>query len=142
MQTFMENKYATSELASPLRRLAARWLDRLVAVLGAFTIGGVLWGFSVATAILLALCWVFGYLFLKDALTLFDGKSIGKKAMGIRVVDRNTRQPITGNYGKSIMRELPQWVPLLNIIDAFIIFDNKHRIGDRMADTSVIYDQD
>jgi uncharacterized RDD family membrane protein YckC len=134
----INQNFLTNPNATPIQRFAARWLDRLFAIVGGIIFGGVSWPFLDFSAIFLGILFCIGYLFLKDAFVFLNGQGLGKKIVGIRVVDRNTGQSITNKYSKSVLREIPQWIPLLNIVDALIIFDNGYRIGDNMANTRVV----
>ena len=74
-------------------------------------------------------------LLLKDS---FSGKSLGKKVLGIRVVDAQTNRPI--GPGKSILRNLILLVPVMPLVEAFVLMQGQ-RLGDRIAKTRVVLDQ-
>jgi uncharacterized RDD family membrane protein YckC len=116
------------QLARPFKRWAAAFLDGvLVMPLGLIPLLG----------ILVALV----YLFTKDTLPFLNGQSIGKKAMGLRVVRESTGQPITGDYAAGVVRQLSLMIPIFGIIDALCVFSESHkrqRFGDRWAKTIVI----
>lgn len=73
------------------------------------------------------------YLLLADGLP--GGQSLGKRVLGIAVIDQRTNRPCT--YGESFVRNLP--LTLLGIIDwAFIFGRKRQRLGDMMASTVVV----
>jgi uncharacterized RDD family membrane protein YckC len=141
----MQPLYQVSDFqpASLFKRFFARLLDRLFAIFLVFI------GFkfvklfdnsdSESIGILVGILLALIYLLVKDALPFLNGQSLGKKAMSIRVIDNNNASMITNEYGKAISREIVQWIPLLNIIDAIMVFsDNGRRLGDKWADTYVV----
>ncbi len=94
------------------------------------------------------------YLFISDG--LLEGRSLGKRLIGLRVVDRETGAPCT--YRKSILRNLPVgvvfffamipfigWVLFFTVglvimaFECYLMFtdDGGGRIGDILADTQV-----
>jgi uncharacterized RDD family membrane protein YckC len=82
------------------------------------------------------------YALVRDALPFLGGQSIGKKAMGIRAMKEASRQPITGDYGASIIRQISLLIPLFGVIDALMVFSSKRqRFGDRWARTIVVLEQ-
>ena len=78
----------------------------------------------------------FGYLITKDALPIFEGQSIGKKIMNIKVIKDETGLSIKGDYMAGLMRALGQIV----IVDYFYIFfaPEGKRFGDQWAKTTVV----
>ena len=62
-----------------------------------------------------------------------SGGSIGKMVMKLKVVDAETKAPVSA--GRRIMRNIP-W--LLNWIEIFAFIITRKRIGDRIAKTDVI----
>lgn len=83
------------------------------------------------------------YFFIRDA--LFEGRSIGKKAMGIRTINIKTNEPCS--YKESFLKNLVSlaWWSLTASITFWIdiiLFATKHRIlGDRAAEVIVIKDE-
>lgn len=81
------------------------------------------------------------YLLLKDVLVVpaigLDAQSYGKKIMGIKVVKGGTS--IANDYAAGIIRGVTLIIPLLNIVDCFMVFsaDGK-RFGDKWANTEVV----
>ena len=85
--------------------------------------------------------WIVGvsYFLLKDAFPFLDGQSIGKKAMNIRVVTEDG-EPITGNYGPALVRQIVLYIPFFAIVELVVMITNplKMRLGDQWAKTKVI----
>ena len=76
------------------------------------------------------LLWI-AYIFFKDG---FDGQSIGKRILRIRVVDKQSGEPCT--LPKSFLRGL---VGLLGLIDLVFVFGtNRQRLADHAANTLVV----
>lgn len=87
--------------------------------------------------------WFIGlaYYFTKDSLPFMNGQSFGKKAMNIRVVKADTQEPITGNIGTNVLRQVSLAIPIFGIIDALMVFsESQQRFGDRWANTIVVKD--
>jgi uncharacterized RDD family membrane protein YckC len=73
-----------------------------------------------------------GYTLMADG--MFNGQSIGKKFMGLYVIDAKTNEPCT--YAKSVLRNVTY---ILGVIDwIFIIGKERRRLGDRLASTRVM----
>ncbi|SOE76236.1 RDD family protein [Fibrobacter sp. UWT3] len=70
------------------------------------------------------------YLIFRD---LPSSGSIGKMIMRLKVVDAETKAPVSA--GRRILRNIP-W--LLNWIEIFAFIITRKRIGDRIAKTDVI----
>lgn len=120
------NQYSDAPIASPGNRLIAAIIDGLII--------GALFFIPVAG-------WFAGlaYELVKDALPFLDGQSIGKKAMKIRVVNYETREPITEDYGAAVIRAVVLMIPILGFIDMFMVFaKDGRRFGDQWANTIVI----
>ena len=68
-----------------------------------------------------------------------EGRSLGKRALGLRVV-RVDAQPAT--YRESFIRNLVKLVPLALVVDTLIMLiafrDAKQRVSDKIADTIVV----
>lgn len=77
------------------------------------------------------------YFFIKDA--LFDGRSVGKKLIGIKVVTEDGAS-LAGNWGASIIRNVIFIVPLIVFVELFLICTDKEarRLGDKIGKTRVI----
>lgn len=81
-----------------------------------------------------------GYVLTKDALPFLDGRSIGKKVIGLKVIHSTSGQPITNDYKASALRSLSLLIPFLNLYEVFLLLtrtDGK-RLGDEWAETKVI----
>ena len=77
----------------------------------------------------------FLYFFFSDAL---NGQSLGKRLMRIGVIDANSRRP--GNLFQLLVRNAS--IVVFNIVDVLMIFDKcKLRLGDRLAGTAVVLEQ-
>jgi len=77
------------------------------------------------------------YLLIKDALPFTGGQSVGKYLLRIRVVDAKTGEHITHKYEKSVIRQLPFFIPLFNLLEVLMMLNGK-RYGDQWAETVVI----
>ena len=90
--------------------------------------------------------WIAGfiYTFAKDGIDFggLDNRSIGKKVMGLRVI--NTETGARCNYKDSVLRQILFIIPLVNLLIAFVelilvLTDSKGiRLGDKIAKTMVI----
>ncbi|MFA0962144.1 RDD family protein [Roseivirga sp. BDSF3-8] len=96
---------------------------------------------DVAIALMLSVIPLLGvaYFLLRDALPFFDGQSVGKYVMNIRVIEESTRGSVKGNYKASILRNVPLIIPIFQFLDAFLVFSsNRKRLGDNWGGTVVI----
>ena len=114
-------------LATPLERILAAVIDWLIIGLLSATGFGAILGIA--------------YLLTKESLPIFDGQSIGKKLIRIKVVDNETYLPIKNMYEKSLIRNITLLIPIFQFIEAFMIFSSdRKRFGDQWAKTIVIKD--
>jgi uncharacterized RDD family membrane protein YckC len=114
------------ELASAGQRLGAVVLDAFVG------------GIPIIIPII-GWAWAIVYACTKDALPFFGGQSLGKKILGIRVIDARTGKPIKGEFGTAIIRQLSLMIPLFGLVDACMVFSAEHqRFGDKWAHTVVV----
>lgn len=115
--------------ADKWKRFAALFIDGLVAYVPMFLLGFLglyrLWSLCYLVAI--------AYYLLKDA--LFDGRSVGKKLLGLKVVKNADGSSIAGDFGKSALRNVSLFIPL---VDAIFVLTDKDRLGDTWAETTVI----
>ncbi|HEY7640521.1 MAG TPA: RDD family protein [Steroidobacteraceae bacterium] len=122
---------AKQSLASLGQRLGAQLIDTALTVVIltlSFLFGIVATAITIIGAIL-----AFVYLLLADGLP--GGQSVGKRALGIAVIDRRTRAPCT--YGQSFLRNF--LLMMLGVIDWVFIFGDRHqRLGDMAANTIVV----
>ena len=124
----------TREKASPIIRFVAVFIDNLVGYAGILVLSVV----SYKLAMLGYLIYL-GYMLTRDSLPFLNGQSVGKKLMGIKVIKEDTGADIMGDYGTGVVRTIPQVIPLLNLVDALVIFrDNSKRFGDEWAKTIVV----
>ncbi len=128
--------------ASSGARFVASFLDGLIMsaawlplIIGFATDEGFFYFIGIITGI-----WAIWYNFTKDGRP--NGQSIGKKAMGLMVVNLNTNLPCS--KGTSALRLLLWLIPYIGgfiyLIDCIMILasDNGRRIGDHLANTQVI----
>ena len=108
-------------------------MERMAAVFVDLFIGALLFLFP-----LLGWLWGLLYFLLKDSLPFINGQSIGKQFFGLRVVQKGTLKPITGDYKKSILRGVVFITPILNLVDIFAYLTKGERIADSWTDTIVI----
>ncbi|MBY0516752.1 MAG: RDD family protein [Bacteriovoracaceae bacterium] len=141
----MDRKYllAIGPKRARLARLLAKSIDLGLVVVLAFI--AYPWGLALAI----------GYLAVSDS--LFDGQSIGKRMIGFRVVSLEDGHPCS--MRQSLIRNLPILLPLgfalvpfwgwilcvilsvpLIFLELYFLFklDSAHRLGDVMADTTVV----
>ncbi len=113
-----------NQLAEPIHRLLAAIIDGLV-------IGGlslIPFGAIAGAA----------YLLTRDALPFFDGQSIGKKLLNLKVYSDTTGESITNDYTTAIIRSVTLLIPIFNIFDAaMVLTHDKIRFGDKIARTKV-----
>ena len=125
------------DLASLPQRLAAQFLDGLVAAaapVAAFLLTFVLHGLGI---VLIVLACIFAFLYTLLADGLEGGQSYGKRMVGIRVVSMETGAPCS--FGQSFVRNL--LLVILGPIDWIFIFgERRQRLGDKVAGTIVIVD--
>ncbi len=85
--------------------------------------------------------WIVGiaYLLTRDALPFLDGQSIGKKLIGLRVVDESGAA-LTGNYGPCVVRNAVLFIPFFPLVELVVMLTNDGtlRLGDQWAKTRVV----
>jgi uncharacterized RDD family membrane protein YckC len=125
------------DLASLPQRLAAQFLDGVVAAVPpvlAFLATFVLHAVGI---VLIVVACIFAFLYTLLADGLEGGQSYGKRMVGIRVVSMQTGAPCT--FGQSFIRNL--LLMILGPIDWIFIFgDRRQRLGDKAAGTIVVID--
>jgi uncharacterized RDD family membrane protein YckC len=130
-QRVAEQREAIASLASLGERLGAQLIDSFIAaaiVLMSFFLGIVAFPLLILGSVA-----AFAYLLLADGLP--RGQSIGKRAVDIAVIDRQTRKPCT--FIQSFLRNF--LLMLLGIIDWVFIFGRtRQRLGDMAANTIVV----
>jgi len=75
---------------------------------------------------------IIGYTLIADG--MFNGQSVGKKIMGMYVVDTKTGEPCT--YMQSVMRNITFLLGIFDVI--FIVGSDRRRLGDCLASTKVL----
>ncbi|GAB4016546.1 hypothetical protein GCM10028773_10030 [Spirosoma koreense] len=124
--------------ATPLQRFVAAFIDGIVGNLAFWLLWMVSYRLSTIGYVI-----AIGYLLTKDALPavgdFLGGQSVGKKLMGIRVIKESTGASLLGDYGTAITRQIPLLIPLLNLVDALMVFSSDgKRFGDKWANTIVV----
>jgi uncharacterized RDD family membrane protein YckC len=76
-----------------------------------------------------------GYELLRDG--FFGGRSLGKKLMGLKVVNTKTGKPCS--IKDSILRNITLFIPVVNLIEIVMPFIDAEglRFGDKLAGTKV-----
>lgn len=120
-------------------RTLAHVIDKVVWMFGPYmamlTFMSILPGLlAVCFAILMLLMMTIGFT-LKDG---FNGKSIGKRVLGLQVVDQNSGAPI--GLWKSFLRNIVFYIPILPLI-ALLTLSKGKRIGDDWANSRVVWDK-
>jgi uncharacterized RDD family membrane protein YckC len=125
------------DLASRPQRLAAQFLDGLVAGAPALAALLIMFLSPRASIVMFIVAALFGALYTLFADGLEGGQSIGKRVLGLRVVSMATGAPCT--FGQSFLRNL--LLMILGPIDWVFIFGERHqRLGDKAAGTIVVVD--
>jgi len=124
-----------SVLASIGKRFSAQFIDGSIAFLvgyAALTILDKVLPSESSVPLIAMWLIIIGYTLIADG--MFKGQSIGKKILGLYVVDKKTNVPCT--YMQSVMRNITY---LLGIFDwIFIVGSDRRRLGDRIAGTKVM----
>jgi uncharacterized RDD family membrane protein YckC len=127
----------STDLASLPQRLAAQFLDGLVAAAPVIAAAIVTFVLQRGGIVLIVLACIFAFLYTLLADGLEGGQSYGKRLVGIRVVSATTGAPCT--FGQSFLRNL--LLAILGPIDWIFIFgERRQRLGDKAAGTIVIVD--
>lgn len=135
----LRSSFATSRLT----RLIAKAIDMFIVLI----LSTLFYPFGLLVAI--------GYIAISDS--LYDGQSVGKRLMGFSVISLEDGSPCS--MKQSLIRNLPIIIPMgfaviplwgwiicsifaipLILLELYLLFklDSGHRLGDVMADTSVI----
>lgn len=110
------------------QRILAWLLDWLIVFGASLLLGGLAWGLGAA------------YVLLRDG--LFEGQSVGKRILGLRVVREPGKGPV--GFAESALRNVLWILPVVNVVMGltglhYLINDPKGRHwGDRLANTRVI----
>ena len=122
------------EKATAIIRFVAVFIDSIIAYVPMIILGMISSNLS-TLGYLLAI----GYMLTRDSLPFLNGQSVGKKLMSIKVIREDTGAGIMGDYGTGVVRAIPQMIPILNLVDALVIFrDSTKRFGDEWAKTIVV----
>ena len=125
------------DVASRMQRIAAQFLDGLVAGAPAIVAFVIMRFFPTVGVGVLLVAGLFGALYTLFADGLEGGQSIGKRVLGLRVVSMETGAPCT--FGQSFVRNL--LLMILGPIDwVFILGERHQRLGDKAARTIVVLD--
>lgn len=121
------------------RRFLAFWIDSVLSIGSVAIAAG---GFVRDEVYQLGLIWIllfFSYLVLMEG---YLGWTLGKRLMGIRVVDAKGRPPgLSSASLRTVLRVVDLVVPVLPI--GMMVFGSKHqRLGDMAARTLVLYADD
>ncbi len=115
-------------------RLLGGIIDWIIVLAISYLVGNIIGG-SISYLIGVA------YILVRDALPFLDGQSIGKKVMKTRSVIEDSGAPLTNDYRTSVLRNILFIIPFVGLIDALFIFGSEQkRLGDKIAKTTVIYD--
>ncbi|WP_051945910.1 RDD family protein [Verrucomicrobium sp. BvORR106] len=135
---------AAFEFASLWERLAAHLIDGVImiaiflAFMFLFTQLGSYSPLPENAALVGTMVLAVGYRLFGDA--LMGGRAIGKRRMGIKVVDATTRKACA--FWQGALRNVLFFIPLLNLLDLlFLLLGRQERLGDRLARTYVIRDE-
>jgi len=137
---FEEKKFIFDEnkLASVWRRFAAQILDQFLAsFLYAILVFGVskLLTYENISVFFVGIYFYLMYFLFNDGFP--NGQSYGKYLMKIKVIDKTSGESCS--YFQSLKRNFMSLIPIINILDALMIFSSQNqRFGDRIADTVVI----
>ena len=118
------------------QRIVAGLIDGIVAALLMWIVALILPNF-LGNAVLVA------YILFKDSLPFLGGQSVGKKVMKIQAVSAEG-EPLTKDFTKGIIRNVPLVIPFVAIVEAYILHTRENapnaglRLGDDFAKTKVI----
>ena len=129
------------ELAPLGPRIGAYLID--VAVMFGITIVGMIAAQIVSILGLLFFLVQIAYLLLRDSLPFLDGKSIGKKVLGLRAVTADGKS-LSGDFKTSALRNVPMLIAIVELVILIIKKDTPEaglRLGDQLANTKVITDK-
>jgi uncharacterized RDD family membrane protein YckC len=87
--------------------------------------------------------WMFGLIYFlgKDAMPALKGQSIGKKVFNIRILDKSTNEPLYLHPRSSIIRGLILLIPVVNIIDIYLLLTKGYRLADKWTETYVLKEE-
>ena len=84
--------------------------------------------------------WMFGIIYhlTRDALPFLNGQSFGKKLMHLKAVTNPGQMSLTSSPEKSVIRGIVFLIPILNLIDIWVLFTKGYRLADKWAETTVM----
>lgn len=142
----------TFELAGPMRRavayaidlavrglvlMIAAWVGALAGVLGMWDPNGM----AIGMMLLLAFVLEWGYFVVLEL--AWDGRSVGKRALGLRVVSADGRPLGLGNIFLRNLLRAADFLPSLYALGLVVMCSDERfrRLGDSVAGTLVIYER-
>jgi len=126
------------ELAPLGPRIGAALID--CAVMMGISIVGIICGQILGILSLLFFLVNIAYFLLRDALPFLDGKSVGKKVLGLRAVTAEGKS-LSGDFKSSALRNVPMLIAIVELVVLIIKKDSPEaglRLGDQLANTKVI----
>lgn len=114
------------------KRIFAFILDMMIAAAFSYLISGILYCFNVEFIISMVAIIAWAIIIAKDCL---NGMSIGKRCVGIQVIDTNSKQ--IASPQKCIIRNLFYFVVFLDILFIYTN-DKKLRLGEKVTHTEVM----
>lgn len=125
----------TLVLAPIGKRFSAQFIDEILALVVGYLFLLLLKEFlpSDNSAPMLAM-WLVVLIYTLLADGMFKGQSIGKKILGLYVVNTKTDAPCT--YTQSALRNITYLLGFIDLI--FLLGSERRRIGDRIASTKVM----
>lgn len=123
-------------------RIIAAMIDLVVAI---GLVIGLLWILPVF-ALKLASLTGMAYLVIRDSLPFLGGQSVGKKAMGIKVVTLDDKS-LVGNWEAALIRNGVLIIPFFGLVELFILLTREdtpargRRLGDEWAKTKLIVEK-
>jgi len=84
--------------------------------------------------------WIFGlfYFLTRDSLPFLKGQSLGKKLMKIKTITIPEQESLVSFPEKSVIRGIINLIPILNLIDVWLLITTGYRLADRWASTAVV----
>ena len=131
--------------ASLGQRIGAYLIDVGVMIALSFVISGIV-GFALPKIGTLLSLVSWAYMLFRDCIPFLDGKSVGKKLLGLRAVTTDGKS-LSGNWNPGLIRNAVLFIPFFPLVE-FIILCTKQtapegmlRLGDQWAGTKVIVDK-
>ncbi|MCP5538040.1 MAG: RDD family protein [Akkermansiaceae bacterium] len=138
-------KTPTTAQASLGQRAGAYLIDIGVMIGLSIVISGIV-GFALPKIGTLLSLVSWAYLLFRDCIPFLDGRSVGKKLLGLRAVTTDGAS-LSGNWSPGLIRNAVLFIPFFPLVE-FIILCTKQdapegllRLGDQWAGTKVIIDK-